>query len=141
MLQSEILELEAFCNNELKGIAIFPYVAQRENWDCGVACVAMVLRQQYINIRKMFPERPQKGISGYNIAKLVNSPNLVRHYKLKPIEYYCDNNNYILLTKKDKSDWGHYVVKDSYNYIYDPEVSIMPLKDYEREFVSFHIKL
>lgn len=143
MLEKDIKALEKeYADYRLKE-HIFPYISQRENWDCGVASLCMALGIPYDEGRRSyFPKRLARGISGYMLARYTKSTELRRFPSLLPIEYYIDDNkNYILLTKKDRADWGHYVVKDKNNNIYDPEYAIENIKDYPRRFVAFHILL
>ena len=49
--------------------------------------------------------------------------------------------DFILLTKRARGDWGHYVLLDHNGNLYDPEDGIIHFKDYERKLVAFSICL
>lgn len=142
MFEKDIQELEDYYKKYRKSEHLFPYISQREDWDCGVACYAMVADLPYNKARKIWPKRPQRGISGWSLARLTNARELKRHGYLLPLKNYLnDGGNYILLTKSGPKDWGHYVIKDANNNIYDPEDGIVDISEYAKKFVSFHIKL
>ena len=141
MIEKDYQELESFYKKNRLLTHLFPYISQRDNWDCAIACIAMVKDIEYKEARKSFKERPKMGISGYTIAKIIKSPEFIRHPFLINIDNYKNKGNYILLTKFDKSDWGHYIVLDKNNNIYNPEDGIVKLKEYDRKMVSFHIKI
>lgn len=140
MTEEELLDLEQYYKDNRIPTHIFPYISQRDDWDCGVACMAMALHTSYWNVRKDFLKRNPKGISGYVVSKYIGGKELKRYPSLKSIDDFIGG-DYILLTKKDKYDWGHYVVKDRLGNIYDPEDGIVDLAEYERRKVSFSIKL
>lgn len=143
MLEKDIKALEKeYADYRLKE-HIFPYISQRENWDCGVACLCMALGITYEEGRKSyFPKRLARGISGYMLARYTKSTELKRFPNLKSLDDYIDDKkSYILLTKSNKGDWGHYVIKDKNNNIYDPEYAIESIKDYPKKYVAFHILL
>lgn len=157
MSENEIIELENFYKNNRSKKHTFPYISQREEWDCGVACMAMVSEKPYWEVRGKFQERPNRGISLKTIFNFINrnSPkfqatSLVRFTgNLKSIiafEHRISNNKYtcaLLLSKSSLKDWGHYVLMDNNHNIYDPEDGILKVREYikYRPYFSAYIKL
>ena len=141
-VEKELLEIESIYNTRKPKTQIFSYISQRETWDCGIACMAMANKCDYWHIREHFPLRNPKGISGLTIAKNVKAKKLTRYPSLKLLKDFKDTKkNYILLLKNDGCDWGHYVVLDKYNNLYDPEDAIMEIEEQERQYVAFSIEL
>lgn len=106
------------------------FINQRENWDCGVSSLAMVTNQKYNKVRKDFQTYNTTGISVFKIKNFLSKYNI--NCKItKPLGSYTlkellkeNKTSSIILIKKDKYAWGHYIVIDKFNNIYDSETGI-----------------
>lgn len=145
LTETDFVEIETFYKTNRKPEHIFPYVSQREDWDCGVACLAMCLNMDYWGIRKTFPHKDPRGIPGSVLVRRLglNAGHLDRYFPvLKPLEALVnEHKDFLLLTKESRKDWGHYIVLDRNGNIYDPEDGILKADEYARKFVAFSILL
>jgi ABC-type bacteriocin/lantibiotic exporter with double-glycine peptidase domain len=90
-------------------------IKQRHNWDCGVACLAMILDQSYNDMilmtRTRFPKIPRRGLGIYHLEAIAVEfqRSFRRVYKSK---HYLDNQpTGILGIIGGDCDWaGHWVV-------------------------------
>lgn len=117
-----------------KGIKV---VAQRSDWDCGIAAMAMLLPVSYADIsatcRTRFPKVRKNGVAIYEMEETAEllGYKLARHYKKQG---YLEGRTGILGVLGDKKDFptgGHWVVLKDGTHIVDPtDSTIWSLTDY-----------
>ena len=119
---------DSLVNSERDSSCLFSYVSQREDWDCGVACVAMALKVPYLQARALV-RASNKGLSSQTMARLLGSSKLITPDKLSSFKHI--KKNLVLCVSESKNVWGHYVVKDANNNIYDPDDLILSFDEFD----------
>lgn len=88
------------------------FIEQRHDWDCGVACLAMITDTKYEEIGNLFKPNScnniqQKGISYASIIRYLTSKSIFsrleskKEISLKKINQEIDNGDYLIILKKD----------------------------------------
>lgn len=105
-------------------------VRQLEQYDCTVACIAMILKIDYIKAHDIL-EYKSACIERATIVKILEQYNyIVRSWYDNRIEYLADC--YLCSVKVyNYSSFNHAVVMDKYNNVFDPNKdNICTLHDY-----------
>jgi len=112
-------------------------VKQKHNWDCAIACVAMIAghnyKEVYANLQKNYTNR---GISCDTMMRYLKKHGIkteLERYEFTVIHLHAFVNAYsntaIILLKNTKMRKGHFIVYDD-KYIFDPEAGKIPAKEY-----------
>lgn len=112
-------------------------VAQRSDWDCGAACLSMLLPSDYAVVsataRTRFPKVRKYGMAIYEMEETAEllGHKLTRHYKKKGYLEGKTGILGILGPKKELPSGGHWVVLKDGTHVVDPtDSTIWKLEDY-----------
>jgi ABC-type bacteriocin/lantibiotic exporter with double-glycine peptidase domain len=116
-------------------------VAQRKNWDCGVAALASLLDEPYGDIaaavRELFPDRQaiirRYGLNVSETEKVAAhlGTSLVRRYRNKDYRYLDNGTGILGIFSPKMPTAGHWVVLKDGTHIVDPDgAEIWKLDDY-----------
>jgi ABC-type bacteriocin/lantibiotic exporter with double-glycine peptidase domain len=120
------------------------YVAQRSNWDCGVACLAMVSGETYERVIEICGEKVsrfdwhEKGMPTADLPFLLAEMGLatLRKYGRHP-DGWLDSSGLRIGALTLPTGLGHYVVRLPDGTVYDPSTGIGT--EYPRHAAPFHV--
>ena len=101
-------------------------VKQETDFDCGYACLAMILNITLFESKKL---SGAKELSGYLITKILKENKVNTDYQIKMEGFDLEIPKYGILNIPHKRKQGHWVVKKD-DEIYCPHYGIVELKKY-----------
>lgn len=119
-------------------------IRQRHDWDCGVACLAMLLDKDYGDIaaavKRHYPVIPRRGLGLYHLEHLTRMESNHRLRRIyKSATYLLDHSLGILGLNGGSCNWaGHWVIWKS-GVIIEPSHEKRPvwsLEDYLKDSKS-----
>lgn len=121
------------CTTERK----LKFVKQKDNWDCAIACVAMIAGHSYKEVRANLQKNyTNRGISCDTMMRYLKRHGVkteLERYEFAVVHLHAFVNAYsntaIILLKNTKMRKGHFIVYDG-KYIFDPEVGRISAKEY-----------